>query len=177
MFKSKRNDISLTNYVNVVSKGRENTREKILTKHCNAWKWASAKKILTNNSPWLVLTKELMMDNFPKGFPKGEWWLKKGEILKQLASCYMKIMKNDSLRDGVKNICDIHLQHHSIGMHIQTTQHHEPLPCTHLWLSHRIERPPIETQNQSCPKRIQRQFHIWVGLEIHQGVQARKNQI
>jgi hypothetical protein len=36
MFKNKRNDISGTNYVNVVSKGRENTKEKILTKHCNA---------------------------------------------------------------------------------------------------------------------------------------------
>ncbi len=25
----------------------------------------------------------------------------------------MKIMENDSPKDGVKNICDIHLQHHS----------------------------------------------------------------
>jgi hypothetical protein len=51
MLKNKRNDISETNYVNVISKGKENTRGIIPTKHCNAQERASAKKGLTNKSP------------------------------------------------------------------------------------------------------------------------------
>jgi hypothetical protein len=31
-------------------------------------------------------------------------------------------MENDYSKDDVKSICDIHLQNHSIGIHIQTTQ-------------------------------------------------------
>jgi hypothetical protein len=38
MLKSKRYDIIGTNYVNVISKGRENTRGKIPTKYYNAQK-------------------------------------------------------------------------------------------------------------------------------------------
>jgi hypothetical protein len=53
--------------------------------------------------------------------PIGEWWLKKmgnllgitrpnkGGKLKQLTFCHSKLLKYDSLSNGIEDICDIHM--------------------------------------------------------------------
>jgi hypothetical protein len=40
----------------------------------------------------------------------------KVEKLRQLALCHTKFLKDGYLENGVEGICDIHLQHHPIGM-------------------------------------------------------------
>jgi hypothetical protein len=51
--KGKMNDRGRTNDVNVVHKGRENTRGKNLQiEHHNAQKWVSTKKGPMSGSPW-----------------------------------------------------------------------------------------------------------------------------
>jgi hypothetical protein len=56
--KSARNNKIKANDVSVISKGKENERWETLAKHCNARKWAKAKKGLVNGSPWCMPTKE-----------------------------------------------------------------------------------------------------------------------
>jgi hypothetical protein len=43
----------------------------------------------------------------------------KGEKLRQLAICHSMFLRDGLTRDGVKNICCIHLKHHPIEMNIQ----------------------------------------------------------
>jgi hypothetical protein len=45
------NNKSQANDVNVIHKGRENTRGKTLAKHHNAQKWARSNRSLTSRSP------------------------------------------------------------------------------------------------------------------------------
>ncbi len=45
--------------------------------------------------------------------------MNKGEKLKQLASHYLKLIKNDVPWIGVENIYNIYLKHHPIRMDIQ----------------------------------------------------------
>ncbi len=45
-------------------------------------------------------------------------WPNKKENIKKLTSCYVKFLKYGFLKDGVKNIWDIHLEHHPIKMDV-----------------------------------------------------------
>jgi hypothetical protein len=78
----------------------------------------------------------------------------------------MKIMENDFPREVLKAFVTFTCKTTQLRCTSKQYKHHEPLPYTHLWVPHSIEGQPIETQHQSCLKRIQRQFQIWVGLKI-----------
>jgi len=82
MVTRKMNGKGRTNDVNVIHKGRENTRRNNLqAEHHNAQKWASTKRGPMNGLPWWVPSKEWMMDE-EKGNLIGIKRPNKGEKLK-----------------------------------------------------------------------------------------------
>ncbi len=99
------------------TKKREIQKGKTPTEHCNAQKWDCKKKFFNE---WIIFAHFLQriddgqisqnaMVVKKKGNLLGIKGLNKGEILKQLTSCDEKFLNDDYLKDGVENICNIHM--------------------------------------------------------------------